>query len=49
VDDLLLFQIFQGLKDLDGEPPDQREGDPHKVVILDELIQVDREEFERDD
>lgn len=46
MDNVLLFQKFQRLKDLDGEAADQRERHAHEVVSFDELVQVDAEQFE---
>jgi len=49
VDDLLLLQVLQCLKHLDGEPPDQRQRHSHEVVVLNELVEIDREQLKRND
>lgn len=46
MDDVFISQELERLEDLDGEPADQRQRHPLEVVVLDELVQVDGEEFE---
>lgn len=45
VDDIVFALKLQGLQDLDREPPHQGELNTLKIVDLDELIQVDREQL----
>ena len=49
MDDALLFEVLQRLQNLNCKPPNERQGHAHEVVILDELEQVDWEQFERND
>jgi len=49
VDDVFLAQELERLKNLNGKAAYERERNALEVVILYELVQVDREELERDD
>ena len=48
VDDVLVSEELERLQDLNGEAAYQRKGDALEVVVLDELVKIDREELERD-
>lgn len=48
VDDVLVSEELERLQDLNGEAAYQRQGDALEVVVLDELVKIDREELERD-
>jgi hypothetical protein len=37
---------FQGLKNLNGESPDQTQADSLEIVVFYEFIKVDREQLE---
>ena len=49
MDHVLVAEELEGLEDLDSKTSYQRQGDTLEVVVLDELVEVDREEFEGDD
>ena len=49
MDYVLVAEELEGLEDLDSKTSYQRQGDTLEVVVLDELVEVDREEFEGDD
>ena len=49
MDHVLVTEELEGLEDLDSKTSYQRQGDTLEVVVLDELVEVDREEFEGDD
>ena len=48
MNDALLTQVLQSLEYLNGESSDQAERNTCEVVVLDELIEVDREQLEAD-
>ena len=48
VDDVFVSEELERLQDLNGEAAYQRQGDALEVVVLDELVKIDREELERD-
>ena len=48
MNDLVIFDVFQTLQDLNGKSADQTQTYSLEVVVFDELIQVDAEEFKRD-
>mmetsp|Transcript_107975 Transcript_107975/g.311999 ORF Transcript_107975/g.311999 Transcript_107975/m.311999 type:complete len:266 (-) Transcript_107975:397-1194(-) len=48
MDDVLLPKEPQSRKQLDGEAPDQTQGDALEIVVLDELVQVDAQQLECD-
>lgn len=43
VHDVVFTHVVKGDEDLDGEPLDQAQAEPLKVVHLDEVVQVDAE------
>ena len=47
--DVVLTHVVERNEDLDGEPFDQAQGEALEVVHLDEVVEVDAEELERDD
>ena len=47
VNDLLLPQKLERLQDLNSESTDERERDALEVVVLNEFVQVDREQLKR--
>ena len=49
MDDVFFPEELECLQDLDCEASYQREGHALEVVVLDELVEVDGEEFEGDD
>ena len=49
MDHVLVAEELEGLEDLNRESSYQRQGDALEVVVLDELVEVDREELEGDD
>ena len=45
----MFTHVVKGDEDLDGEPLDQTQAEPLKVVHLDEVVEVDAEQFESQD
>ena len=45
---IVLIEIVQAYQYLDGKPLDQVQGEALEMIHLDELIQIDREDLERD-
>ena len=46
---VLLSQVFEGLKDLDGESPNQAKGNSFEIIVFDELVEIYREKFKGND
>ncbi len=49
MNNVLVPKVLKCLKDLNSESPYQTESDSLEVVILDKIVKVYREQFERDD
>ena len=49
MDHILIAEEFERLKNLNRESTDQGQRHALEIVVLDEFVKVDREEFERDD
>lgn len=49
MDNVLILEELERLKDLDGKAADQRQRNSLEVVVLYELVKVNREELERYD
>jgi hypothetical protein len=48
MDDVLLSKILKSLEHLDGKPSDQAEGNSLEIIVLDEFVKINGEEFKGD-